>query len=128
MTHFGRAAQLATLAITGQTVAYLVAVLLARRLGVDGFEAYVVASALFILMVPDDVLEESVLDASPIEVVDELLQVAVEVLLAHAMVRTAQPSLEVREDRMRPRQQLDGTLGAPLGLRLVMEAPSVPST
>ncbi len=39
------------LAVAGQSVAYLLAVVLARRLGVDGFEAYAVASAAFTLMV-----------------------------------------------------------------------------
>jgi hypothetical protein len=39
------------LAIGGQSVAYLFAVVVARALGVEGFEAYVVASAAFILMV-----------------------------------------------------------------------------
>ncbi len=45
MGHLGRAAKLAILAITGQGVAYLFSIVLARRLGVEGFEAYVVASA-----------------------------------------------------------------------------------
>jgi len=49
--HLSRAAKLATLAIAGQGIAYLLSVVLARRLGVDGFEAYVVASAAFTLMV-----------------------------------------------------------------------------
>jgi O-antigen/teichoic acid export membrane protein len=49
--HFGRAVKLATLAITGQFVAYLLSIILARRLGVEGFEAYVVASAAFTLMI-----------------------------------------------------------------------------
>ena len=39
------------LAVAGQSVAYLLAVVLARQLGVDGFEAYAVASAAFTLMV-----------------------------------------------------------------------------
>ncbi len=39
------------LAVTGQSVAYLLIVVLARQLGVDGFEAYAVASAAFTLMV-----------------------------------------------------------------------------
>ncbi len=39
------------LAVAGQSVAYLLAVTLARQLGVDGFEAYAVASAAFTLMV-----------------------------------------------------------------------------
>ncbi len=43
--HFGRAAQLSTLAIAGQGLFYLLTVVLARRLGVDGFEAYSVAVA-----------------------------------------------------------------------------------
>jgi O-antigen/teichoic acid export membrane protein len=50
MEHFGRVAQLATLAIGGQGVAYVLSIVLARRLGVDGFEAYAVASAAFTLM------------------------------------------------------------------------------
>lgn len=51
MGHFGKAAQLSTFAILGHGIAYLLAILLARHLGVDGFEAYAVASAAFILMV-----------------------------------------------------------------------------
>lgn len=39
------------IAAAGQAIAYGLAVLLARRLGVAGFEAYVVASAIFIVMV-----------------------------------------------------------------------------
>ena len=39
------------LAVTGQGVIYLLSVVLARQLGVDGFEAYAVASAAFTLMV-----------------------------------------------------------------------------
>ncbi len=39
------------LAVAGQSVAYLLAITLARQLGVDGFEAYAVASAAFTLMV-----------------------------------------------------------------------------
>ncbi len=49
--HFGRAAQLATLAIVGQGLIYLLTVILSHRLELDGFEAYVVASAAFTLMV-----------------------------------------------------------------------------
>ena len=41
---------LVALAIAGQFAGWLLAVLLARTLGVEGFEAYAVASALFILM------------------------------------------------------------------------------
>ncbi len=48
--HFGRAAKLAGLAIFGQGTAYLLSILLARRLGVDGFEAYAVGSSAFMLM------------------------------------------------------------------------------
>jgi O-antigen/teichoic acid export membrane protein len=44
-------AKLSMLGIVGQGVAYLVAVVMARHLGVEGFEAYVVASAVFVLMV-----------------------------------------------------------------------------
>ena len=51
MGHIGRATRLAMLAVAGQSVAYLLAVTLARQLGVDGFEAYAVASAAFTLMV-----------------------------------------------------------------------------
>jgi O-antigen/teichoic acid export membrane protein len=43
--------KLAMLAVAGQTVAYFLAVVLARQLGVEGFEAYAVASAAFTLMV-----------------------------------------------------------------------------
>ena len=39
------------LAAAGQAISYALAILLARRLGVAGFEAYAVASAVFILMV-----------------------------------------------------------------------------
>jgi len=42
---------LAGLAVAGQVIAYLLSAVLARQLGVGGFEAYVVASAAFILMV-----------------------------------------------------------------------------
>ncbi|WP_199553798.1 lipopolysaccharide biosynthesis protein [Sandaracinobacteroides hominis] len=38
------------IAVAGQLLGWLLSVLLARELGVDGFEAYAVASALFILM------------------------------------------------------------------------------
>ncbi len=48
--HFGRAAQLSTLAIAGQGLFYLLTVVLARRLGVDGFEAYSVAVAAVVLL------------------------------------------------------------------------------
>ncbi len=51
MGHIGRATKLAMLAVTGQSVAYLLIVVLARQLGVDGFKAYAVASAAFTLMV-----------------------------------------------------------------------------
>lgn len=51
MGHLGRAAKLATLALTGQGVAYLLSIVLARRLEVEGFEAYVVASAAFTMMI-----------------------------------------------------------------------------
>lgn len=46
-----RAARLIALAISGQSVIYLLTVVLARSLGVDGFEAYVVASTAFTLMI-----------------------------------------------------------------------------
>jgi O-antigen/teichoic acid export membrane protein len=51
MGHIGRATRLALLATAGQGVIYLLTVVLARQLGVDGFEAYAVASAAFTLMV-----------------------------------------------------------------------------
>jgi O-antigen/teichoic acid export membrane protein len=44
------AARLAVTAIAGQGIAYLLALLLARRLGVAGFEAYAVSGAVFVLM------------------------------------------------------------------------------
>jgi len=43
--------QIIVIAAAGQAVSYALAVLLARRLGIDGFEAYVVASAVLIVMV-----------------------------------------------------------------------------
>jgi len=46
-----RAATLIVLAISGQSLIYLLTVMLARHLGVDGFEAYVVASTAFTLMI-----------------------------------------------------------------------------
>ena len=46
-----RGTRLAILAFAGQSIAYLLSVILARRLEVNEFEAYVVASAAFILMV-----------------------------------------------------------------------------
>ena len=52
----------------------------------------------------DDMLKQSVLDSSSVKSVGELLHVAGEVLLTHAMVRPSEPRLEVREDRMNPRQ------------------------
>jgi len=45
-----QAARLAVTAIAGQGMAYLLALLLARRLGVAGFEAYAVSGAVFVLM------------------------------------------------------------------------------
>jgi O-antigen/teichoic acid export membrane protein len=48
---FNRAAKLALIGFAGQVIAYAISVTLARQLGVDGFEAYVVATAVFILMV-----------------------------------------------------------------------------
>jgi O-antigen/teichoic acid export membrane protein len=42
---------LSTLSLCGQALSFLLGILLARNLGVEGFEAYVVASAAFILMV-----------------------------------------------------------------------------
>lgn len=43
--------RLTALSLGGQAVAYLLGIVVARHLGVEGFEAYVVASATFILMV-----------------------------------------------------------------------------
>ncbi|MGY1520278.1 lipopolysaccharide biosynthesis protein [Luteimonas sp. A482] len=43
--------RLVLLALSGQLLSYGLGILVARALGVDGFEAYVVASAVFILMV-----------------------------------------------------------------------------
>jgi O-antigen/teichoic acid export membrane protein len=43
--------RLSALSLGGQAAAYVLGILLARYLGVEGFEAYVVASAAFILMV-----------------------------------------------------------------------------
>ncbi len=51
MGHIGRATRLAMLAVAGQSVAYLLTIVLARQLGAEGFEAYAVASAAFTLMV-----------------------------------------------------------------------------
>ncbi|MEP4147074.1 MAG: polysaccharide biosynthesis C-terminal domain-containing protein [Halioglobus sp.] len=51
MSHYGSAASLASLAVIGQGFGYGLSIILARNLGVDGFEAYVVASAAFTLMV-----------------------------------------------------------------------------
>ncbi len=51
MGHVGRAPKLAILAITGQGVAYLLSIVLARRLEIEGFEVYVVASAVFTMMI-----------------------------------------------------------------------------
>lgn len=48
---WGSPLMLAGMAVAGQVIAYLLSAVLARRLGVDEFEAYVVASAAFILMV-----------------------------------------------------------------------------
>lgn len=49
--HLGLPTKLATFAITGQLIAYLLSIVLARQLSIEGFEAYAVASAAFILMV-----------------------------------------------------------------------------
>ena len=48
--HFGRAAVLAGLAVAGQGIAYWLSIVLARRLGLEGFEAYAVGSSAFMLM------------------------------------------------------------------------------
>jgi hypothetical protein len=69
----------------------------------------------------DDLLEERVLDSSSVKAVDELLHVAIKVLLTHAMVCPAQPSLEIREDRMDPRQDLGGPLSRSLSLEAMAE-------
>lgn len=45
------ATQLSILSLAGQALAYVLGIVLARRLGVEGFESYVVAAAAFILMV-----------------------------------------------------------------------------
>jgi len=49
--HSSQAIKLAAIAFAGQGITYVLTMFLARRLGIDGFEAYVVASAAFILMV-----------------------------------------------------------------------------
>ncbi len=49
--YFGHAAKLSMLAIAGQSLIYLLTIVLARRLRLGGFEAYVVGSAAFTLMV-----------------------------------------------------------------------------
>lgn len=46
----GHESKLAALAFLGQCISYAVTLLLARHLGVEGFQAYAVASAVFILM------------------------------------------------------------------------------
>lgn len=51
LTRFDGATRLAALSLAGQALAYVLGVFLARQLGVDGFETYVVASAAFIVMV-----------------------------------------------------------------------------
>lgn len=51
MGHLGRATRLAVIAIGGQSIAYVLTIVLARQLGVEGFEAYAIASAAFTLMV-----------------------------------------------------------------------------
>lgn len=51
MRFLSRPAQLAIFAVVGQSAAYLLSIVLARNLEVEGFEAYVVASAAFTLMV-----------------------------------------------------------------------------
>lgn len=43
--------QLSIVSLAGQALAYVLAIVLARQLGVEGFESYVVAAAAFILMV-----------------------------------------------------------------------------
>lgn len=43
--------RLTALSLAGQAIAYVLGIVVARHLGVEGFEAYVVASAAFILMV-----------------------------------------------------------------------------
>lgn len=50
MTMTAQANRLVLLAIIGQAIAYGLAIFVARRLSVAGFEAYVVASAIFILL------------------------------------------------------------------------------
>lgn len=53
MGHYRRMLTLAALAVIGQAIAYVLSVVLARRLGVEGYEAYAVASAAFLLMVTE---------------------------------------------------------------------------
>jgi O-antigen/teichoic acid export membrane protein len=50
MERVAQPASLVAIAISGQAVAYVLSMLMARRLGVAGFEAYAVASAVFILL------------------------------------------------------------------------------
>jgi O-antigen/teichoic acid export membrane protein len=50
MERAAKARHLVMIAIAGQAVGYILVVLMARRLGVAGFEAYAVASAAFILL------------------------------------------------------------------------------
>ena len=51
MRHFGDATKVSILAVGGQWLAYLLSVVLARRLRIEEFETYVIASAAFVLMV-----------------------------------------------------------------------------
>ena len=53
--------------------------------------------------------EERALAPATIEAVHELVQVALQVLPAHAVERAPEPGLEIPEDRMRPRQDLRRT-------------------
>lgn len=51
MIHLSWGTKLSALSLSGQVVSYVLGIFLARQLGVQGFEVYVVASAAFILMV-----------------------------------------------------------------------------
>lgn len=60
---------------------------------------------------PQHKAEELGLAPAPIESIDELVQVARHVLLADTSEGSVEPGLEVREDRVAPRQDL-GRVGA----------------
>ena len=50
MSLSSQAGRLVLLAITGQAIAYVLSIVMARRLSLAGFEAYAIASAIFILL------------------------------------------------------------------------------